>query len=93
MVFTDHMGLSNLSTMMSYCINEVECRRSLVAKSFGEKWTPEDCSGACDVCVKLSGGHKGSVSVSATDSSALTGPKYQVYTVRSISSPQNGLAG
>ena len=53
MVFTEHTGLSKLSVMMQYCINEVQCRRALIADSFGEKWREEDCPGACDVCVKL----------------------------------------
>lgn len=39
MVFTEHTGLSNLSVMMRYCVNETKCRRALIARSFEEKWT------------------------------------------------------
>ena len=53
MVFTEHTGLSKLYTMLHYCLNEVDCRRVLIAKSFGEQWRPEDCSAMCDVCTKL----------------------------------------
>ena len=55
MVFTEHTGLSNLYTMVKYCLNETECRRALVARSFGEKWQPQDCEAACDICKKFSG--------------------------------------
>ena len=53
MVFTEHTGLQNLYTALQYCLNETECRRSLLAKSFGEKWCPQDCQVSCDVCRKL----------------------------------------
>ena len=53
MVFTEHTGLANLSVMMRYCINETECRRELIASCFEEKWSQDDCLGACDVCVKF----------------------------------------
>lgn len=55
MVFTEHTGLQNLYTMLRYCLNETECRRAVIAHSFGEKWRPEDCQAACDVCKKLKG--------------------------------------
>ena len=73
MVFTEHTGLSNLSLMMRYSINDSQCRRLLIAKSFGEEWSPSDCHNACDVCVKLNG-------VELQDnSSANSGVKYTVY--------------
>ena len=51
MVFTEHTGLQNLYTMIRYCLNVTNCRRSLIARSFGEKWCEADCQAACDVCV------------------------------------------
>ena len=53
MVFTEHTGLQNLYAMLRYCLNETECRRSLIARSFGEKWRPHDCQASCDVCRNL----------------------------------------
>lgn len=53
MVFTEHTGLQNLYTMLKYCLNETECRRALIARSFGEKWHPQDCKATCDICTRL----------------------------------------
>lgn len=64
MVFTEHTGLSNLYTMVKYCLNETECRRALVARSFGEKWQPQDCEAACDICKQFSGATPGQSSAS-----------------------------
>ena len=50
MVFTEHTGLQNLYSMLKYCVNETECRRSVIAKSFGERWEESHCQSACDVC-------------------------------------------
>lgn len=41
--------------MLQYCLNEVQCRRSLIAKCFREQWKPEDCSNSCDICQRLNG--------------------------------------
>ena len=64
MVFTEHTGLSNLYTMVKYCLNETECRRALIARSFGEKWQPQDCETACDVCKRIFGVTAGQSSAS-----------------------------
>ena len=53
MVFTEYAGLKNLYFMVAFCLNEVECRRKMIATSFGEAWKSEDCPLACDVCQKL----------------------------------------
>ena len=53
MVFTEHTGLQNLYTMLRYCLNEAECRRTLIARSFGEKWRPQDCNAHCDICKRF----------------------------------------
>lgn len=36
--------------MLCYCLNQADCRRSVIARSFGEHWDPSDCKGSCDVC-------------------------------------------
>lgn len=43
-------GLKNLYSMMSYCLNESQCRRKLIAKYFDEMWQSNDCNQMCDIC-------------------------------------------
>ena len=50
MVFTDHTGLQKLYAMLKYCLNKAECRRAVLARSFGDTWKESDCNEACDVC-------------------------------------------
>ena len=50
MVFTNHTGLQNLYAMLKYCLNKAECRRAVLARSFGDTWKESDCTEACDVC-------------------------------------------
>lgn len=54
MAFQDKSGngLSNLYSMISYCLNESECRRKMIAKHFDEVWQSEDCNRMCDVCTR-----------------------------------------
>lgn len=54
MVMTERVGLQNLYSLLRYCLNQVDCRRQLIARSFGEQWKPSDCPKACDVCTLLS---------------------------------------
>ena len=56
MAFSDKSGngLVNLYSMISYCLNESECRRKLIAKHFDEVWQSNDCNGMCDVCTRPS---------------------------------------
>lgn len=62
MVFTEHTGLQNLYTMLRYCLNRAECRRTIIARCFGEKWIESDCSGSCDICCLSPGSGKGEAS-------------------------------
>ena len=48
-----YAGLHNLYIMLKYCINEVDCRRSLIAKCFGEEWKSDDCNNHCDICQRI----------------------------------------
>jgi ATP-dependent DNA helicase Q1 len=54
MAFSDKSGngLTNLYSMISYCLNESECRRKLIAKHFDEVWQSHDCNQMCDICTR-----------------------------------------
>lgn len=56
MAFQDKSGngLKNLYSMVSYCLNESQCRRKLIAKYFDEVWQSHDCNQMCDVCTRSS---------------------------------------
>ncbi|UJR27946.1 hypothetical protein I4U23_009205 [Adineta vaga] len=56
MAFSDKSGngLINLYSMISYCLNESDCRRKLIAKYFDEVWQSNDCNQMCDVCTRPS---------------------------------------
>lgn len=51
MVLTEKTGIQKLHAMVSYCHETKECRRSLVARHFDEKWETTDCSSMCDNCL------------------------------------------
>ena len=56
MAFSDKSGngLTNLYSMISYCLNESSCRRKLIAKYFDEVWQSNDCNRMCDICTRPS---------------------------------------
>ncbi|CAF1209685.1 unnamed protein product [Rotaria sordida] len=56
MAFSDKSGngLKNLYSMISYCLNESQCRRKLIAKYFDEVWQSNDCNQMCDICTRSS---------------------------------------
>jgi ATP-dependent DNA helicase Q1 len=56
MAFSDKSGngLTNLYSMISYCLNESQCRRNLIAKHFDEVWQSNDCNQMCDICTRPS---------------------------------------
>ena len=52
-VFSDdsvQRSIQLLSKCAAYCVNEVECRRVLLLRYFGEEFSPEQCRGTCDNC-------------------------------------------
>lgn len=55
MVFSEHTGLTNLYSILRYCLNKTKCRRALIARHFGETWKDSDCQGLCDVCQIIKG--------------------------------------
>lgn len=65
LMLISYVGLQNLYTIVKYCLNRVQCRRSLIATSFEEQWKPEDCNNACDVCQRLSGSSTSSDNLAA----------------------------
>ncbi|XP_011139725.1 ATP-dependent DNA helicase Q1 [Harpegnathos saltator] len=52
MVFQDKVGLQNLYKVLTYCLDQVSCRRSLIATHFEETWDKSDCVEMCDHCRK-----------------------------------------
>ncbi|BFZ04235.1 hypothetical protein BsWGS_07274 [Bradybaena similaris] len=52
MVFTEMTGLQNLHGIIRYCIDVSSCRRSLIARHFGEMWDSSHCNNMCDHCDK-----------------------------------------
>eukprot|EP00252_Welwitschia_mirabilis_P004711 TRINITY_DN15000_c0_g1_i1.p1 TRINITY_DN15000_c0_g1~~TRINITY_DN15000_c0_g1_i1.p1 ORF type:complete len:561 (+),score=108.47 TRINITY_DN15000_c0_g1_i1:1-1683(+) len=46
-------NIENLLRMVSYCENEVDCRRVLQLAHFGEKFDAANCKKSCDNCSKL----------------------------------------
>ncbi|KAI3866744.1 hypothetical protein MKX03_015986 [Papaver bracteatum] len=46
------MNIDNLLRMVSYCENDVDCRRFLQLIHFGEKFDPTACNKTCDNCSK-----------------------------------------
>ncbi|ERM97820.1 hypothetical protein AMTR_s00118p00027960 [Amborella trichopoda] len=45
-------NIENLLRMVSYCENDVDCRRLLQLAHFGEKFDPMNCRKTCDNCCK-----------------------------------------
>ncbi|KAG9444163.1 hypothetical protein H6P81_015503 [Aristolochia fimbriata] len=45
-------NIENLLRMVSYCENDVDCRRLLQLDHFGEKFDPANCAKTCDNCCK-----------------------------------------
>ncbi|MCL7048120.1 hypothetical protein MKW94_017187, partial [Papaver nudicaule] len=45
-------NIDNLLRMVSYCENDVDCRRFLQLIHFGEKFDPTTCNKTCDNCSK-----------------------------------------
>ncbi|XP_014487224.1 PREDICTED: ATP-dependent DNA helicase Q1-like [Dinoponera quadriceps] len=52
MVFQDRVGLQNLYKVLTYCLDQTSCRRSLIATHFEETWDKSDCVEMCDHCRK-----------------------------------------
>ena len=39
-----------LHTVYQFCVNEIDCRRTLILNHFTEKFDPASCQGTCDNC-------------------------------------------
>jgi superfamily II DNA helicase RecQ len=44
------MGIENLLSCVSFCLNDVDCRRQQLLGYFGEHFTSEQCNKTCDNC-------------------------------------------
>jgi superfamily II DNA helicase RecQ len=44
-------SMESLNKCLSYCLDEVECRRTLVLRYFGESFERSSCNGSCDNCI------------------------------------------
>lgn len=47
-----HLAMENLLKCVSFCINEVDCRRMMLLAYFGEDFPPDQCRGTCDNCCR-----------------------------------------
>ncbi len=52
MVFTEQTGLTNLYSMVNYCINNTMCKRKMIAQHFNDTLN-ELCNEMCDYCKNL----------------------------------------
>ncbi|XP_074660156.1 uncharacterized protein LOC141912708 isoform X2 [Tubulanus polymorphus] len=50
MVFTEQGGLEKLYNIIGYCLDTVKCRRTMIARHFGERWDSALCNKMCDHC-------------------------------------------
>lgn len=45
-----NMQIDNLLSSVSFCVNDVDCRRKLLLNYFGENFDPQQCRNTCDNC-------------------------------------------
>ncbi|CAG2110502.1 unnamed protein product [Medioppia subpectinata] len=50
LVFSEKNGLSNVYSMLAYCLNDKTCRKEQMATYFGDKWK-NNCDQMCDNCM------------------------------------------
>ena len=43
-------AMDNLTSCVSYCMDEITCRRVLLLKYFGEQFPSTQCNNTCDTC-------------------------------------------
>jgi superfamily II DNA helicase RecQ len=48
-------AIANINACAEFCMNEIDCRRSLILKYFGETFPSELCKGTCDNCRRSAG--------------------------------------
>jgi len=60
-------GIRKLYEMVSYCENDVDCRRSCTLRYFGEEFDKSLCRGTCDNCQTAGGGKSRDITDIAKD--------------------------
>ncbi|CAG9530750.1 unnamed protein product [Cercopithifilaria johnstoni] len=98
MVCTEKTGVRNLYSVLSYCTQSSECRRSVIAEHFNVEWNSSMCVKMCDICSQANDIERVDVtdywrvmlkvlkSVQKTDSGRITGMKLVELTWKKISS-------
>nr|XP_027205231.1 ATP-dependent DNA helicase Q1-like [Dermatophagoides pteronyssinus] len=52
-VYDEYHGRDNVLKMVSFCLNQTECRKKLLAKHFNDdEWLDHQCKNQCDNCQK-----------------------------------------
>ena len=59
------LGFDNLHRCVSFCLNDVDCRRVLLLEYFGETFPRLKCRNTCDNCKRVARGEVDSVDMSA----------------------------
>ena len=47
-----NQSMDNLNSCVSYCMDDLQCRRVLLLKYFGEDFPATQCSNTCDTCAQ-----------------------------------------
>jgi len=55
---THRQSIENVNKCVAFCMNEVECRRVMLLRYFGESFPKENCNATCDNCRRPQGGCK-----------------------------------
>lgn len=71
-------NIQKLYDMVSYCENNVDCRRYLTLRYFGEAFPREQCAGTCDNCAALLGSGAGGGEVVGQDVTAYAAAIFRI---------------
>ncbi|VIO89491.1 ATP-dependent DNA helicase, RecQ family protein [Brugia malayi] len=94
MVCTEKTGVRNLYSVLSYCIEASECRRSVIAEHFNVEWNSSLCSKMCDICaqtnavecIDVTNYWRQMLEAQKTDNNRITGMKLVELTWKKVSS-------
>ena len=60
-----NLGLDNLHKCVSFCLNDIDCRRVLLLEYFGEQFPRNKCRDTCDNCQRVARGEVENVDMTA----------------------------